>query len=163
MTKAIPTRHGFKSVKARVLVQGLSVIDKRSLAARALLEWKERLIRDLGGEKAISTQKETLIELVVRTRLLVEHLDNFILGCPSLVNKKRRSIYPIVRERQHLVDSLARMLGQLGLAKLPTEMGDLREYLKEVDCEHPAGDAGPKVICEDIRAEEGSAESEAGA
>jgi len=110
------------------MVQGLSAIDKRTLAAQALLEWKDSLIADLGG--VVSTQQETLVELVVRTRLLIEHLDSFILSQPSLVNKKRRSLYPIVRDRQHLVDSLARMLGQLGLKKVPKDMGSLPEFLE---------------------------------
>jgi hypothetical protein len=159
MMKQPGSRHGFKSLKSRVMVQGLSVIDRRSLAARALLDWKQSLIEDLGGPAGISTQKETLVELVVRTRLLVENIDSFILAQPSLVNKKRRSIYPIVRERQHLVDSLARMLGQLGLQRMPKDMGSLADYLEERakgvkdegEVEHSGGDGGRKNSGEDVQ------------
>jgi hypothetical protein len=144
------------------MVQGLACIDKRTLAAQALLSWKRSLIQDLGGEWAISAQQEALIEMVTRTRLLLEHLDSFLLGQPSLVNKKRRSAYPVLAQRQHLVDSLARMLGQLGLKKLPKDIGNLEDYLKEKEREHSRSDGGPEIISEDVPAEEEFAEQESG-
>jgi hypothetical protein len=123
------SRHGFKATKSRVMVQGLACIDRRTLAAQALLEWKKALIADLGGD--VSTQQETLVELAVRTRLLVEHIDSFILSQQSLVNKKKRQIYPIVKDRQHLVDSLARLLKDLGLERREKHVGSLQEYLEQ--------------------------------
>jgi hypothetical protein len=58
-----------------------------------------------------------LVEAAVRTRLYVEHLDAWIMEKGGLVNARRKSVHPVVRERQALVDSLARLLGMLGLER----------------------------------------------
>jgi len=49
---------------------------------------------------------------------MVESVDRFILAMPSLVNKSKRQLFAVVRERQQLADGLARLLGQLGLARV---------------------------------------------
>jgi phytoene/squalene synthetase len=125
-----PSRHGLTALKARVAIRGLAAIDKRSAAAQALLGWKADLERDLGGESNVSAQKAALVEMIVRTRLLVEHCDAFIMSQESLVNKKRRSLYPIVEQRTRLCDSLARMLGQLGLERQAKPVKSLGDYLE---------------------------------
>ncbi len=150
-------RHGLNATKARIMVQGLSSIDKRTLAAQALLDWKESLVRDLGGPQAISTQEATLVEMAVRGRLIIEHVDAFILSQESLVNKKRRQIYPIVRERNTLVNTLANLLGQLGLAKREPPMKSLAEYLAEKDRradEHTGEHERSEAVSEEVPAEE---------
>jgi hypothetical protein len=121
-------RTGLNALKARVKVRGLSAIDLRTLAARALVQWREALIRDLGGADSISTQRMTLIELATRTRLFIDHVDAFLLEQSSLVNKSKRAIYPIVAQRQQLVDSLARLLSQLGLDRQAKPVEDLETY-----------------------------------
>src|SRR5262245_13810963 len=109
------TRHGLHAVRARVKVAGLAAIDRRTASARALVEWRTALITDLGGPETISAQQHALVEIATRTRLYIDHLDAFLLTQRSLVNAKRKAALPLLRERQALVDSLARILGQLGL------------------------------------------------
>lgn len=58
-------------------------------------------------------------------------MDRFILGMPSLVNKSKRSIFAVVKERQQLADALARYLGQLGLERRPRPALSLRERLEQ--------------------------------
>jgi hypothetical protein len=41
----------------------------------------------------------------------------WLLTQETLVNKRKRSLYPIVLQRQTLADGLARYLTQLGLAR----------------------------------------------
>jgi hypothetical protein len=89
------------------------------------------LLTDLGGEEAISAQELALVELAARTRLYVDHLDAFLLEQESLVNKRRKALLPVVRERQALVDSLARILGQLGLERRARPVKSLHDYLAE--------------------------------
>jgi hypothetical protein len=117
------SRHGVNALMARVKVRGLAAIDRRTHAARALLEWRSQVVADLGGEKAVSAQQAALIEMATRTRLYIDHADAFLLGQESgLVNRRKRSFIPLVHERQRLVDSLARILTQLGLERpLPPE------------------------------------------
>jgi len=85
----------------------------------ALRAWRTDLIEALGGEAEVSPQRRALIELATRTHLMVESVDRFILGMPSLVNKSKRQLFAVVRERQQLADGLARLLGQLGLERRP--------------------------------------------
>ena len=49
----------------------------------------------------------------------------------SLVNRKRKSVLPVLRERQQLVDSLARILGQLGLERKAKPIPVLAQYIAE--------------------------------
>ncbi len=77
----------------------------------------------------MSAQQLALVEMAVRTRLYVEHLDFFLMGQESLVNRKKKAVLPVLRERQQLVDSLARILGQLGLERRAKPVPALSEYL----------------------------------
>jgi hypothetical protein len=119
------------ALKARVKVRGLQAIDQRTVAAQALLGWRRELVADLGGEGAVSAQQWALVEAAVRTRLYVDSLDAWILEHGSLVNARRRAVHPVVRERQQLVDSLARLLGLLGLERRPLKPVDLSAYLRD--------------------------------
>lgn len=155
MTKpAARTRHGLNAVRNRIAIRGLAIVDKRCAGAKALFEWKNELLNDLGGEENVSTQKRTLVELAVRTRLYVDHVDSFLLEQPSLINKRKRAILPIVRERQALVDSLARLLSQLGLDRQAKKVEDLDQYLerrgKELEAEKEKDDeAKPEAVTDD--------------
>lgn len=102
----------------KILVRGLAVIDKRSLAARAVLDWRRDLIADLGGEASCSAAQLALIEIAARTRLYLDHIDAHLLQCSSLLTKKKpRRLLPLVEQRQRVADSLARLLAQLGLER----------------------------------------------
>lgn len=125
--KQTRSRHGLTVLKARVLVRGLKAIDGRTAAAQSLVAWKAELLRDLGGAESVSAQRMALVEMAVRTRLFVDHVDSFLLEQRSLVNRRRKAILPILRERTQLVDSLSRLLGQLGLNRIERDGGALPE------------------------------------
>jgi hypothetical protein len=158
-------RHRLNATMARIKVRGLSVIDKRSLAARAMLEWKAQLIEDLGGEEAISAQERALVELATRSRLIVEHLDAFLLSQKSLIDRRKRSVYPVVQARNSAANALVNHLCALGLGKREKPVKSLAEYIAERESkgdEHLAGDGGPEVICEDVPTQEGAVEEGSG-
>ena len=123
------SRHGLNALKARVKVRGLQAIDRRTAAARALIAWREELVSDLGGEETISAQQRALVDLATRTRLYVESLDGWLLGQRSLVNARKRSVHPVLRERTQLADALARYLTALGLERRSVDVVDLETYL----------------------------------
>jgi hypothetical protein len=124
-------RHGLKALKARVTVRGLSAIDGRTIAAQSLFAWRVDLLNALGGQQHVSPQKIALIDLAVRTKLYIDHLDAFLLSQPSLVNRRKKSILPALRERQSLVDSLGKTLAQIGLERVPAPVPDLQTYLRD--------------------------------
>ena len=95
-----------------------------------LAEWRSELIRDLGGQENLSTQQVAIVDLVAKSKLLVDSLDAWLLKQPSLINARKKSVLPVLRERQQLVDSLARILGQLGLERKAKPVPALSEYLE---------------------------------
>ena len=110
-------RHGLTRLKAAVRGLGSRVIDRRTTLGKALVEWRQELIKDLGGPDAVSTQVRAIVDLAVRTKLLLDSVDAWLLTQPSLVNKRARALLPVVRERQQLADGLARYLTMLGLER----------------------------------------------
>jgi hypothetical protein len=125
------SRHGLSALKARVTVRGLGSIDMRTAAARSLIAWRNELLRDLGGDGNISSQRLALVEMAVRTRLYVDHVDAYLMEQSTLVNKRKKSVLPVLKERQALVDSLARLLAQIGLERQAKPVKPLDEYIKE--------------------------------
>ena len=99
------SRAGMAALRRKIMMHGLSVVDKRTLTAKMLVEWRTGIVNDLGGPEAISSQQTTLIELAVRTKLMLEHIDSFILAQDSIIDLERKSLYPVVRERGTLANT----------------------------------------------------------
>ena len=111
------SKHGLTKLKESVKGLGGRVIDNRTALGKALRKWRTDLIQDLGGKETISTQQEALVDLAVKSKLILDSIDAWLLTQRSLVNTRKRSLIPAVRERQQLADGLARFLGQLGLER----------------------------------------------
>jgi hypothetical protein len=111
------SKHGLTVLKKAVKGLGGRVIDQRTTIGKALAQWRTELIGDLGGSEAVSTQQLALIELAVRTKLLLDSIDAWLLAQPSLVNARRRALLPVVPQRQQLAGALARYVSQLGLER----------------------------------------------
>ena len=122
-------KHGLTTLKQAVKGLGGRVIDRRTTLGKALAKWRGDLIQDLGGKEAISTQREALVDLAVKSKLILDSIDAWLLTQPSLVNARKRSLLPAVRERQQLADGLARYLGQLGLERKIKDLPDLAREL----------------------------------
>lgn len=95
-----------------------------------LRAWRAELIESLGGEGAVSPQQRAIIELAVRTHLMLESVDSYLLAMPSLVNRQKRQLFAVVKERQVLADALTRYLTVLGLERRKREVPTLAEYLE---------------------------------
>jgi hypothetical protein len=128
-------KHGFQPLKAAVNKLGARAIDKRTALGKSLARWREDLVADLGGLDNISTQQSTLIDLTVKSKLLLDSIDAWLLTQPSLINKRKRSLIPVVLQRQTLADGLARYLAQLGLERR-RKVKTLHDILNEDQNEH---------------------------
>src|SRR5437867_964852 len=115
--------HGLGTLKRTLRQLGGRVLDRRTTLGRQLAAWKAELVRDLGGD--VSTQQAAVIELAVRTKLLLDSIDAWLLAQPSLVNARKKALLPVVRERQQVADALARYMGQLGLERRAKDLGDI--------------------------------------
>ena len=111
------SRHGLNALKARVKVRGLQAIDGRTAAGRALIDFKNRLFQDLGGEEHVTAQQRALVETTSRTKLFIDDLDAWLLAQPRLVNGRTRAVLPVLTQRQALAESLGRALQALGLER----------------------------------------------
>lgn len=130
MARRTYTRHGLHALKARVMVRGLQAIDGRTAAAQHLVAFRRELLDDLGGEPAISAAQLALVDVAARTRLYLDHVDAVLLERESLVIRRTR-LLPLVEQRGRLADSLARLLGQLGLERRQRPAPSLEQYVTE--------------------------------
>jgi hypothetical protein len=59
----------------------------------------------------------------------VDSVDAYVLAMPSPVNRQRRCLHPVVRERASLVNQLQSILRDLGLERRAQPVPDLTSYL----------------------------------
>jgi len=78
----------------------------------------------------LSIQQLCLIDTIMKTKLLLDSVDNFLLRQTNLVNKRKKSLYSVVVQRGVLADSLLRHLSALGLEKKAKDGGSLRDLLE---------------------------------
>jgi hypothetical protein len=93
-----------------------------------LKAFQSAIIADMGRDENISAMERSIIDLATKTFLMLQSVDRFLLGQPSLVNKSKRQLFPVVLQRQTLADALARYMAQLGLkrrAKPTQSLGEL--------------------------------------
>ncbi len=129
---------GIHAVQALVRARGLKALDQRTPAVRGLLEWRRDLIADLGGEAHLTAARRRLVDLAARTSLYIDVLDAWLLERPSLVIARRRTVYPVLLQRQQLVDSLVKALTTLGLDRRdPKRVRDVGEAIAGAE---PVGD-----------------------
>ncbi len=122
-------RHNLQTLKRAVKELGARSLDGRTRVGRALVAWRAQVVTDLGGDDVLSAQQQALIDIAARTKLLLDSVDAWLLVQPSLINKRKRALLPVVRERTQLADSLARHLSALGLERRAKPTQSLQEYL----------------------------------
>jgi hypothetical protein len=121
------TKHGLTILKRAVNGLGNRLIDRRTATGKALAKWRADLIQDLGGD--VSTQQSAIIDLAVKSKLLLDSIDVWLLTQPSLINQRKRSLIPVVKERQALADGLAKYLNSLGLKRVAKDADTLESYI----------------------------------
>jgi hypothetical protein len=112
--------HGLTSLKRAVKVLGNRLIDGRTSIGKELARWRQDLIQDLGGN--VSTQQLAVIDIAVKNKLILDSIDAWMLAQPTLVNKRKKMLRPIVLQRQQLADGLLRCMTLLGLERRIVEL-----------------------------------------
>ena len=124
-----PVTHGITALRRAVDGLGNRVVSRRTKVGRALWAWRSELLDDLGGIEAVSTQELALVEEAVKTKLILDSVNAWLLMQPSLIARRTRGVLPAVRDRQALVSTLRGLLGDLGLKRRSKAMPSLGEYL----------------------------------
>jgi len=92
-------KHGLNVLKKAWSKLGNRMIDGRSPAAVALRKWRQEIIEDLGGPDNMSAQKEQIIDLACRSRLILHSVDTWIFGQESHVHRSKKrlaTLLPVV-------------------------------------------------------------------
>ena len=114
-------RTGLLALKAKVMLRGLAAVNRRTKAARDVVKWRAELIAELGGDQGMTATRLTRIETLVRTKLLLEHLDAQLLEYDTLFSRKRGTLRPqvkaILTERNRMAEALERGLAALGASR----------------------------------------------
>ena len=105
--------HGHYKLKATMKQLGKRAIDGRTKAGKL----RKALIQDLGG-KNISAQRRLLADAITRANLLHERISES-LATMSVVNRRKKTLYPAIAEVVKLTDSLARLVSLVGTEKAP--------------------------------------------
>ncbi len=92
-------------------------------------DWRHSLLNDLGGIEQTSTQQRQIVDLAVKSKLLLDSIDAWLVKQPSLVNHRKRTVLTVVLQRQQLADALARYMIQLGLERRSKQVESLRDLL----------------------------------
>lgn len=122
-------QHGVSLMKRALKAGGTRALDRRTRVSKALDQWRDQLVSDLGGSEQISTQQRAIINVAVKTKLLLDSIDAWLLQQPSLINLRKRAVHPVVLQRQQLADSLIRAMVQLGLERKAKVLPSLSDYL----------------------------------
>jgi len=125
------SRHGLNAVKAQVKLRGLAAIDMRTVAAREMLAFRGELVAALGGDAELSPQRRKLVDLTARAVLYLDHLDAWLAAQQTLINRRSRSVLPVLLQRQTLADHLAKLLDRLGLDRVAPKQISLADIRRE--------------------------------
>ena len=84
----------------------------------------------IGGD--ISTQQSAIVDLAVKSKLLLDSIDVWLLTRDCLINKKKRALLPAVIQRQQFADGLMKCFTTFGLERR-VKTKTLAELLNEDD------------------------------
>jgi hypothetical protein len=151
-------RSGLHGLMSKVGANSLKSLDRRSAGFRAMQKWRGELVSDLGGEENISSQERALVETVCRTQLFLADLDVYLLNLPTIVNRRKRSVFPAAMQRQQFADSIMKNLTLLGIKRRPAPVKSLQEVIQQIAAERDAktASAAPSEPA-DERSREGEA------
>jgi hypothetical protein len=74
----------------------------------------------------------------VKTKLILDSVDAWLLTQKTLVNRRSRSVIPAIRDRNSLVTTLKGLLESLGLERRSKPVKSLEEYFAQKKAEAKA-------------------------
>lgn len=110
-------KSGFYRTLRRLRGRGINGIDRRTGPGKDALAYRDETVADLGGSDALTSNVKALLDVTCMKRYLFKFTVEYLLTLPSPVNKRRRSLYPVVKDFIQLCDSLNKDLVLLGLER----------------------------------------------
>jgi hypothetical protein len=113
--------------------------DDRKLSL-ALKRERDAFIAEMGGE--VQHTALVLIDALTRTKMLLDTIDLVLIELgSSVINRRRKYAYKLLRDRQELADSLANQLRTLREFKTATDIERRLEALEDREREGHTYDA----------------------
>jgi hypothetical protein len=101
---------------------------------QAARQWRDEVVRDLGGVTNISAARMALLNAATGSMILMSSIDAFVFrlaGENGLVSRKHRKVFPVIEQRMRVADSLVRQLQTIGLDRQKASPTDLNSYIAE--------------------------------
>ncbi len=96
-----------------------------------MLAFRDDLVAAVGGNAELSLQRRKLVDLAARASLYLDHLDAWLAGRQTLVNRRSRSDLPVLLQRQSIADHLAKLLDRLGLDRAAPKSVTLEDIRRQ--------------------------------
>jgi hypothetical protein len=93
----------------------------------------DALVADLGGIEQCSNGQLQLVDLIVSAAMQLESVDAYLLSLPSLVDKRNRRCWQVVRDRQALSGHVQSLLATLGLRRRSKKVQALADFIADHD------------------------------
>lgn len=122
-----------KRGRGKIRLSIVSKLNKRDPHVRQLLALRDDIITSRGGHDALTPQALAIIDIVLKEMILLGHIDMYLLSLDSIINRRRKSLLPIVRERMSVADSLIKHLSVIGLGKVAPQVIDLAAFIAAED------------------------------
>jgi hypothetical protein len=98
----------------------------------AARQWRESVLRDLGGRDNVSSTKLALLATTTGSWIILNSIDRYVFELASsdgLASRKHRRAWPVVEQRMRIADTLRAQLLALGLDRMSQPPMDLNTYI----------------------------------
>jgi hypothetical protein len=96
-----------------------------------MLGFRDELVAALGGDAELSPQRRKLVDLATRASLYLDHLDAWLAAQQTLINRRSRTVLPVLLQRQSIADHLAKLLDRIGLDRAAPKQVTLADIRRE--------------------------------
>jgi hypothetical protein len=122
--------HGYYRRKVKLEPVSFKDLNFSSSGGEQLRKRFIELLNHCGGERLVSAVRRRIIERIVFTEYQLDCLDLYLVKLgPRIVNRRKRTLIPIVRERDALVSTLTKLYEQIGLDPRKPPVPTLAEYM----------------------------------
>lgn len=148
--KSDPDIEAIERALTRLTQAGKSPFDWTSRlgeVGRAIEEWRQAIIDDLGGSSNVISTQRIVIDLAAKTFVMIDVLDQYILDPyeQHIIDLERKQAHAVVLQRQKLADSLQRYMKDLGFVKRRGAR-PIKEILMEVTNEVGEDSIDPEIL-----------------
>src|ERR1051326_7563621 len=126
-------KSGVSTARSLLKQWGTLALDRRLLPVQERDAFFEQCIEDAGGRENLSEIEIKLRESLADEWLIFRSIGLYILSLPfpALVNKRKRSVQPIVMQYNTLANSFHHRCREIGVKRIPRPLPPPHEFLQQ--------------------------------